>query len=78
MGAGAVFVLLVVIVVVVVIALLVTGNAGWLGWRGSDPKRHGAPGTTAESSEAAGEQPTHTVVDLEQSAERETRGVPSD
>jgi hypothetical protein len=80
MGVGAFFLLIVVIVVVVLIALVLTGNAGWLGWRGSDPKRQPPPGTTAESEGApsSDERPTHTVVDLEQSAERETRGVPTD
>jgi hypothetical protein len=76
MGAGVVFLLIVVIVVVVLVALALTGNAGWLGWHGSDPQRQGPPGTTPEPS--GDERPTHTAVDLEQSADRETRGVPTD
>jgi hypothetical protein len=76
MGVGAVFLLVVVIVVVVLIALVLTGNAGWLGWHGSDPQRQAPPGTTPEPSDQ--ERPTHTVVDLEQSENRETRGVPTD
>ena len=74
MGIGGVFLLLVVIVVVVLIVLVMTGNAGWLGWRGSDPERQGAPGTSGEGDQDG--QPTHTAVDLDQSARRETRGKP--
>ena len=80
MGAGAVFVLIVVIVVVVLIALVLTGNAGWLGWHGSDPERQAPPGTSSEPRGAASdeERPTHTVVDLEQSAQRDPHGEPAE
>jgi hypothetical protein len=70
---GSFFLLLIVLVVVVVIGLLLTGNAAVLGRKGSDPKRQ-----LGEDHYADEERPTHTVVDLEQSAERNPRGVPSD
>jgi hypothetical protein len=69
---GTFFLLLIVIVVAVVGGLLLTGNAGVLGRKGSDPQRQLGDSPPEE------ERPTHTVVNLEQSENRETRGVPTD
>jgi hypothetical protein len=71
-----IFLLVVVIVVVVVLALVLTGNVSWLGWRGSDPERQGAPGTSEPEELASDERPRHTVVDLDQNREDEPRGKP--
>jgi hypothetical protein len=78
MGVGGFFLLIVVIVVLVVAVLALTGNISWLGWRGSDPERQGAPGTSAGGDPSADEQPRHTRVDLDQNTEREPHGEPVD
>jgi hypothetical protein len=70
---GTFFLLLVVLVIAVVGGLMLAGNAGILGSKGSDPKRQ-----LGRDEHAPEERPTHTAVDLEQSAERERRGVPLD
>jgi hypothetical protein len=70
---GTFFLLLVVLVIAVVGGLFLAGNAGILGRKGSDPKRQ-----LGDDPYAPEERPTHTAVDLEQSAERERRGVPLD
>ncbi len=68
MGAGGVLILVGVILVLGVIAFVLASNAGWIGARGSDPKRRGG----------AEERPRHTAVNLEQDLEDEPRGEPVD
>ena len=76
MGIGGFFLLLVLALVVTVAVLAITGNLTWLGFRGSDPEAHGAPGE--RESRDPDERPRHTRVDLEQNLQDRPRGEPAD